>query len=106
MCLFDIFDKYVILLVRCLFMTIETILLSNQSVEDKIKALDEFYKQELISKKEVADILGVALNSIDVYVRKGKLLPFISENRNILFKRSDVEAFKPEVQSMKKLFKR
>ncbi len=85
-------------------MNLKEILEVNSTVEEKVKQIDAFYQSELITKTEVSQLLGVSLMSIDRYMKQGKLIPFINKSRNILFKKSDVIHFQPEVKAMKELF--
>ncbi len=85
-------------------MNLREILEANNSLEEKEKQIDAFYQSELVTKTEVSQLLDVSLMSIDRYMKQGKLTPFINKSRNILFKKSDVLHFQPEVQSMKDLF--
>ncbi|EAE7321080.1 DNA-binding protein [Listeria monocytogenes] len=85
-------------------MNIKEILALNTTMEEKEKQIDAFYQSELITKAEVRQILDVSLVSLDRYMKQGKLTPFINKSRNILFKKSEVLQFQPEVQAMKELF--
>ncbi|ECJ9723949.1 helix-turn-helix domain-containing protein (plasmid) [Listeria monocytogenes] len=85
-------------------MNIKEILALNTTMEEKEKQIDAFYQSELITKSEVRQILDVSLVSLDRYMKQGKLTPFINKSRNILFKKSEVLQFQPEVQAMKELF--
>ncbi|HHQ1001895.1 TPA: helix-turn-helix domain-containing protein, partial [Listeria innocua] len=76
----------------------------NTTMEEKEKQIDAFYQSELITKAEVRQILDVSLVSLDRYMKQGKLTPFINKSRNILFKKSEVLQFQPEVKAMKELF--
>ncbi|HBM4226169.1 TPA: helix-turn-helix domain-containing protein, partial [Listeria innocua] len=80
------------------------ILALNTTMEEKEKQIDAFYQSELITKAEVRQILDVSLVSLDRYMKQGKLTPFINKSRNILFKKSEVLQFQPEVKAMKELF--
>ncbi|HBM3974389.1 TPA: helix-turn-helix domain-containing protein, partial [Listeria innocua] len=83
---------------------IKEILALNTTMEEKEKQIDAFYQSELITKAEVRQILDVSLVSLDRYMKQGKLTPFINKSRNILFKKSEVLQFQPEVKAMKELF--
>ncbi|HHQ0629864.1 TPA: helix-turn-helix domain-containing protein, partial [Listeria monocytogenes] len=85
-------------------MNIKEILALNTTMEEKEKQIDAFYQSELITKAEVRQILDVSLVSLDRYMKQGKLTPFINKSRNILFKKSEVLQFQPEVKAMKELF--
>ncbi|MBC1572720.1 helix-turn-helix domain-containing protein [Listeria sp. FSL L7-1426] len=85
-------------------MNIKEILALNTTMEEKEKQIDAFYQSELITKTEVRQILDVSLVSLDRYMKQGKLTPFINKSRNILFKKSEVLQFQPEVKAMKELF--
>ncbi|EAD9920903.1 helix-turn-helix domain-containing protein [Listeria innocua] len=85
-------------------MNIKEILALNTTMKEKEKQIDAFYQSELITKAEVRQILDVSLVSLDRYMKQGKLTPFINKSRNILFKKSEVLQFQPEVKAMKELF--
>lgn len=85
-------------------MEIEKILTSTKSIEEKVQEIEAYYQSELITRAEASQLLDVIPQSLDRYIKQNKLLPFINKNRNILLKKSDVLAFKPEVDLMKKTF--
>ncbi|MBC2164674.1 hypothetical protein [Listeria booriae] len=87
-------------------MDLMQILAADIPLDEKIQQIDAYYLENLISKKRASEILEIHPNTIDLYVREKKLVPFISEHRNVLFKKQDILDFKPEVMANKKKFKK
>ncbi|MBF2356014.1 hypothetical protein IA807_13935 [Listeria seeligeri] len=85
-------------------MSIKKILESTKSINDKEREIEAYYQSELITRSEASQLLDVTPQSLDRYLKQNKLVPFINKNRNILLKKTDVLAFKPEVDLMKKTF--
>ncbi|MBC1990373.1 hypothetical protein IA854_13650 [Listeria seeligeri] len=85
-------------------MSIKKILESTKSINEKEQEIESYYQSELITRSEASQLLDVTPQSLDRYLKQNKLVPFINKNRNILLKKTDVLAFKPEVDLMKKTF--
>ncbi|MCD2208573.1 hypothetical protein [Listeria booriae] len=78
-------------------MDIKKIIVADIPVDEKLQQIDQFYLDELITKREASILLEVAPISIDRYLKEGHLVPFINKERNILFKKSEVKRFKSVV---------
>ncbi|EBF5204409.1 hypothetical protein FH000_12830 [Listeria monocytogenes] len=85
-------------------MNLKKILESEQSIEKKEQQIDAYYKSELITRVEASKLLDVSTKSLDRYIKQNKLPAFINKNRNILLKKTEVLAIKPEVDKMKEIF--
>ncbi|EAF1122845.1 helix-turn-helix domain-containing protein, partial [Listeria monocytogenes] len=82
-------------------MSLKKILESDESIEKKEQQIDAYYQSELITRVEACDLLDVSTKSLDRYIKQNKLPAFINKNRNILLKKTEVLAIKPEVDKMK-----
>ncbi|EAC3748314.1 helix-turn-helix domain-containing protein [Listeria monocytogenes] len=85
-------------------MSLKKILESDESIEKKEQQIDAYYQSELITRVEACDLLDVSTKSLDRYIKQNKLPAFINKNRNILLKKTEVLAIKPEVDKMKEIF--
>ncbi|EHY61381.1 helix-turn-helix domain-containing protein [Listeria monocytogenes] len=85
-------------------MSLKKILESNESIEKKEQQIDAYYQSELITRVEACELLDVSTKSLDRYIKQNKLPAFINKNRNILLKKTEVLAIKPEVDKMKEIF--
>ncbi|MBC1478880.1 hypothetical protein IA823_12795 [Listeria welshimeri] len=85
-------------------MNLKKILESEQSIEKKEQQIDAYYQSELITRVEASELLDVSTKSLDRYIKQNKLPAFINKNRNILLKKTEVLAIKPEVDKMKEIF--
>ncbi|EHZ7968975.1 hypothetical protein K6Q71_002855 [Listeria monocytogenes] len=85
-------------------MSLKKILESDESIEMKEQQIDAYYQSELITRVEACDLLDVSTKSLDRYIKQNKLPAFINKNRNILLKKTEVLAIKPEVDKMKEIF--
>ncbi|EPJ0679590.1 helix-turn-helix domain-containing protein [Listeria monocytogenes] len=85
-------------------MSLKKILESDESIENKEQQIDAYYQSELITRVEACELLDVSTKSLDRYIKQNKLPAFINKNRNILLKKTEVLAIKPEVDKMKEIF--
>lgn len=85
-------------------MSLKKILESDESIEKKEQQIDAYYQSELITRVEACELLDVSTKSLDRYINQNKLPAFINKNRNILLKKTEVLAIKPEVDKMKEIF--
>ncbi|EAC4616720.1 helix-turn-helix domain-containing protein [Listeria monocytogenes] len=85
-------------------MSLKKILESDESIEKKEQQIDTYYQSELITRVEACELLDVSTKSLDRYIKQNKLPAFINKNRNILLKKTEVLAIKPEVDKMKEIF--
>ncbi|EAD0622390.1 helix-turn-helix domain-containing protein [Listeria monocytogenes] len=85
-------------------MSLKKILESDESIEKKEQQIDAYYQSELITRVEACELLDVSTKSLDRYIKQNKLPAFINKNRNILLKKTEVLAIKPEVDKMKEIF--
>jgi predicted XRE-type DNA-binding protein len=67
--------------------------------------LRDFLQQEILTTSEVLEILGVTKQTLSSHILRGKLVPLKKLGRVQIFLRTDIMAFKEQVEDSRALYR-
>lgn len=67
--------------------------------------MKKYIQQEVMTAKEVFDLLGVSRQTGNYHIRQGNIIPFKREGHNQLFFRTEILDFQRKLEDNRKLYR-